>query len=89
MRRAVAALLGAAAAASLAACSGGDEATNEAVESAAPRDDHKNIPYSIGGQTVRLVAGVAEVPAAPGSAAKIVTRYFGNEVRGDLNADGR
>jgi hypothetical protein len=54
-----------------------------------PRTDHKNIAYSIGGQTVRLVDGLAEVPAAPGSAAKVVTRYFGNEVRGDLNADGR
>jgi len=90
VRRAVAALIGAAAAASLAACSGGDEPTNTGAESAAaPRTDHKNIAYSIGGQTVRLVDGLAEVPAAPGSAAKVVTRYFGNEVRGDLNADGR
>ena len=55
MRRAVAALIGAAAAASLAACSGGDEPTNTGAESAAaPRTDHKNIAYSIGGQTVRL-----------------------------------
>ena len=83
MRRAVAALLGAAAAASLASCSAGDEPTNTAAESAAaPRADHKNIAYSIGGQTVRLVDGVAEVQAAPGSAAKIVTRYLGNDVRG-------
>ena len=90
MHRAVAALIGAAAAASLAACSGGDEPASTAAESAAaPRADHKNIAYSIGGQTVRLVDGVAEVPAAPGSAATIVTRYLGNEVRGDLNADGR
>ena len=90
MRIAVATLIGAAAAASLAACSGGDEPANEAAESpAAPRADYRNIAYSIGGQTVRLVDGVAEAPAAPGSAAKIVTRYFGNEVRGDLNADGR
>ena len=35
-----------------------------------------------------LVDGVYEVEAAPGSASKIVTRYFGNEARGDLNADG-
>ena len=54
-----------------------------------PRSGHRNAEYSIGGQPVRLVAGVAEAPAAPGSAAKIVTRYFGNEVWGDLNADGR
>jgi heat shock protein HslJ len=87
VRIAVAALLGAAAAASLSACAGrGDE---QAGAAAAPRADHKNIAYSIGGQTVRLVDGVTEAAAAPGSAAKIVTRYFGNEVRGDLNADGR
>ena len=90
MRRAVAALVGAAVAAALVACSGGGEPANEAGESAAaPRADYKNIAYSIGGQAARLVDGVAEAPAAPGSAAKIVTRYFGNEVRGDLNADGR
>ena len=27
--------------------------------------------------------------AAPGSASKILTRYFGNEIRHDLNGDGR
>ena len=87
MRIAAAALLGATAAASLAACAGrGDEQAGAAT---APRADHENIAYSIGGQAVRLVDGIAEAPAAPGSAAKIVTRYFGNEVRGDLNADGR
>ncbi len=56
---------------------------------AAPRSDHKNTEYSIGGRTIWLVDGVAEAAAAPGSAARVVTRYFGNEVRGDLNADGR
>jgi len=56
---------------------------------AAPRSDHKNTEYSIGGRTIWLVDGAAEAAAAPGSAARVVTRYFGNEVRGDLNADGR
>jgi heat shock protein HslJ len=55
----------------------------------ATRADHRNIEYTIGGRTVVLVDGVAEEPAAPGSAARIVTRYFGNEARGDLNGDGR
>ena len=90
MRRAAAALIGAAC---LASCAGrGDEQASAATPdepTAAARPDHKNIAYSIGGQTVRLVDGVAEAPVAPGSAAKSVTRYFGNEVRGDLNADGR
>jgi heat shock protein HslJ len=51
--------------------------------------DHRNVEYSIDGRAVRLVDGVSEVAAAPGSASRIVTRYFGNEVRRDLNADGR
>jgi heat shock protein HslJ len=89
VRRAVAVLVGAAVAAALVACSGGEPANEAGESAAAPRADYKNIAYSIGGQTVRLVDGVAEAPAAPGSAAKVVTRYFGNEVRGDLNADGR
>jgi heat shock protein HslJ len=53
------------------------------------RMDHRNLEYTIGGRPVLLVDGVAEAPAAPGSAARIVTRYFGNEARGDLNGDGR
>jgi heat shock protein HslJ len=51
--------------------------------------DHRNLQYTIAGRPVLLVDGMAEEPAAPGSAARIVTRYFGNEVRGDLNGDGR
>jgi heat shock protein HslJ len=83
-------LLGAAAAVSLAACGSSSVPASTITEStAAPRADHRNIAYSVGGQTVRLVDGVAEAPAAPDSAAKIVTRYFGDEVRGDLNGDGR
>jgi heat shock protein HslJ len=53
------------------------------------RADQRNLEYTIGGRRVLLVDGVAEEPAAPGSAARIVTRYLGNEVRGDLNGDGR
>ena len=51
--------------------------------------DHKNAAYTIDGRVVTLADGVDEVEAAPGSASQIVTRYFGNEVRHDLNADGR
>jgi len=58
-------------------------------EASAQAAEHKNIAYTIAGRPTRLVDGVNEAPAAPGSAAKIVTRYFGNEARGDLNADGR
>ena len=51
--------------------------------------DYKNATYVIDGKSVTLVNGLSEVEAAPGSAAKIVTRYFGNEVKHDLNDDGR
>src|SRR3989344_2925791 len=51
--------------------------------------DYKNAEYIIDGQRVKLEDGLAEIEAAPGSASKIVTRYFGNEVIRDLNGDGR
>src|SRR3989338_11545365 len=51
--------------------------------------DPKNAEYVIDGQRVKLTNGVAETEAAPGSASKITTRYFGNEVRSDMNGDGR
>ena len=49
---------------------------------------YKDATYEIEGKRVQLVSGVSEVEAAPGSASKIVTRYFGNEATGDLNGDG-
>jgi hypothetical protein len=51
--------------------------------------DYKNAAYVIDGRRITLNDGVAESEAAPGSAAKIVTRYFGNQVLHDLNGDGR
>jgi heat shock protein HslJ len=51
--------------------------------------DYKDAEYMIDGARVRLVDGVAETEAAPGSASKISTRYFGNELRTDLDGDGR
>lgn len=51
--------------------------------------DHKNAEYIIDGQRVKLVDGIAETEAAPGSATKVVTKYFGNEVQRDLNGDGK
>lgn len=51
--------------------------------------DHRNAEYAIDGHRVALIDGRAETPAAPGSASTIVTRLFGNEVRHDLNGDGR
>lgn len=50
--------------------------------------DGKNTTFTIDGQSVTLVNGVSEVLAAPGSASKTTTRYFGNEAVGDLTGDG-
>lgn len=51
--------------------------------------DYKNIAYVIDGTSVQLKNGVSVVDAAPGSASKIATRYFGNELKTDLDGDGR
>lgn len=51
--------------------------------------DYKNATYVIEGENVTLKDGIAETEIAPGSASKIVTRYFGNELKTDLNSDGR
>ncbi len=45
--------------------------------------------YTIAGQKVILKNGISEIESAPGSATKIVTRYFGNDIVHDLNNDGR
>src|SRR3989344_3929751 len=49
---------------------------------------HKEAEYLISGSKVKLENGIAESEAAPGSASKIITRYFGNDVVKDLNGDG-
>jgi hypothetical protein len=50
--------------------------------------DPRNATYEVEGRAVTLVNGLSEVEAAPGSASKVSTRYFGNEATGDLNGDG-
>lgn len=51
--------------------------------------DYKDGEYMIDGQRVKLEDGFAEMETAPGSASKIITRYFGNELMTDLDGDGR
>lgn len=51
--------------------------------------DYKNATYVIDGRPVALVDGNSETEVAPGSASKVITRYFGNEARGDFDRDGR
>lgn len=50
--------------------------------------DYKNATYVVEGTPVTLVGGVAQMPAAPGSASLTTTRFFGNVATGDLNSDG-
>ncbi len=51
--------------------------------------DYRNATYTIAGKPVTLVNGHAEESVSPGSASKVVTDYFGNEVMLDLDEDGR
>lgn len=59
--------------------------TSASVSAKSPLD----ATYIIGGKPVTLVNGISEVEAAPESASKIITRYFGNDVNLDLNDDDR
>ncbi len=51
-------------------------------------EDYKNATYEIDGQRVTLQNGSADVVAGDDSFPKSLIRYFGNEVKGDFNADG-
>lgn len=50
--------------------------------------DARNATYIIEGKEFTLVNGKSEKEIAPGSASKIITQYFGNEVKADFNGDG-
>lgn len=50
--------------------------------------DPQNCAYTIEGKSILLKDGSAEEEIAAGSAAKLVTRYFGNKTVGDFNGDG-
>lgn len=47
-----------------------------------------NASYFIEGREARLAAGRAEIPAAPGSAAMVLTTVFGRPITADLDGDG-
>lgn len=49
----------------------------------------KNATYIIDSKKVTLKNGLSETSFEPGSATKIVTKYFGNEINPDLDKDGR
>jgi len=48
-----------------------------------------NATYIIDNESVTLVNGLSETEILPGSASKIVTKYFGNDVSVDLDGDAR
>jgi hypothetical protein len=54
-----------------------------------PIASYKDAIYQIDGKSIALVDGLSEAEAAPGSASRIITRYFGNDAIGDLNGDGK
>ena len=58
-------------------------------QAAVPGSEYRNAEYVIEGQRIKLADGLAEAESSPGSASRIVTRYFGNELKIDLNDDGR
>ncbi len=51
-------------------------------------EDYKNTSYTIDGQTITLKDGISINEIAPNSASKSTTKYFGNEVKADLDGDG-
>ncbi|MDO9444659.1 MAG: hypothetical protein Q7K37_05035 [Dehalococcoidia bacterium] len=64
-------------------------APTETATVAAPAPaSHRDTAYEVEAQVVTLVGGMAETAAAPGSASRVTTRFFGNEAKGDLNGDG-
>lgn len=64
-----------------------NQSVYEGVKSSA---DFKNgTSYSVGDRMVTLQNGKAEVVDAPGSASKTIIQYFGNEVEGDFDGNGK
>lgn len=51
--------------------------------------DPKNMTYFFSGKPVSLVNGYAEEQITKDASSKIITRYFGNRIKKDINGDGR
>lgn len=62
---------------------------NQSAESAVVPADYKHAEYLIEGKRIDLAGGLSDAEAFPGSASRIVTRYFGNELKTDLDGNGR
>lgn len=57
-------------------------------EKTSPELIAKNGSFTLDGKLITLTNGLHEAHGGLGSATKVVTRYFGNGVSGDLNGDG-
>ena len=55
---------------------------------AVPRTEYRTAEYTIEGQRITLADDLA-ADTPPDSGSRTVTRYFGNELKTDLNDDGR
>lgn len=53
------------------------------------QSDYKDAEYVIDGTRIKLENGVSEIEEVSESKSKIITQYFGNEVKKDLNDDDR
>ncbi len=51
--------------------------------------DPQNATYTIEGQNVALINGRAEQGVVANSVTKVITQYFGNEIKDDFNGDGK
>lgn len=61
----------------------------EPIETEERSSDPRNATYLIHNEPFTLVNGYAEKEIKAGSASKVVTKYFGNDLQIDLNDDGR
>ncbi len=52
-------------------------------------EDYRDGSYRVEGYLVTLVDGESDVPIVPDGSSRILTRYFGNELRKDIDGDGR
>jgi len=52
-----------------------------------PVFDAKNSTFTINGKPITLINGITEVPI-PNSSARVITRYFGNETKGNISGNG-
>ncbi len=51
--------------------------------------NYKDSTYIIDGTPIKLQNGLSEKETSPGSETKIRTQFFGNELRKDINKDGK